>query len=210
MAKRKTTNGHGPRVTPETLAGVSPNKTFTTRAGVELILVPIPPLLLEQVRASVKYPPVPTYTTKTAAGNEETYKHDETTLTTDEERLAWAEYLAGKKEADRLLNERVMRALFLKGIALTMPTDNEWVLEQEFMGIKVPDNPLERKLHYISTELVSTSEDMVGIMSEIMRLTGVDEAVVKNAEESFRRAVEERRRAATERLANTSGELVSQ
>lgn len=211
MAKRKvlSTNGQASKVTPETLAQVGPNKTFTTKAGLELILVPIPPLLLEQVRASVKQPPIPTYATKTAAGNVETFNHNETTLVTDEDKAAWAEYKRLKAEADKLLNERVMRALFLKGIALNMPNDAEWVQEQEFMGIKVPEHPLERKLHYIQTEILASSEDMVGIMSDIMRLTGVDEEVVKGAEESFRRAVEERRRASSKQPSDASGELVS-
>lgn len=210
MAKRKVnTNGHS-RITPETLAAAGPNRNFVTKAGVELTLVPIPPMLLEKVRGSVKYPPIPQYETKTAAGNIEKFNHDESTLQTDADKAAWAEYTAAKREADRLLNERVMRALFLKGIALDMPADDEWIKEQEFMGIEIPTDPQERKLHYIQTEILASSEDMVGIMSDIMRLTGVEEAVVQSAEDSFRRAVEDRRRVASARVANSGGELVPQ
>jgi len=154
--------------------------------GHKLTLLPVSPFLVDKAMATVNVagPEPPTYTAVTAAGVEEVHPHDETTLETDEDRRAWAEYLEQKRAAEQARQESLIRILFVKGIEVNIPK-NGWVEEQQFFGIDVPKNPLELKVHFISTEVLHSLDDMLALMGDIMELSGVSREAIEVASESF-------------------------
>lgn len=167
---------------------------FITATGVELRLRRISPLLVEKARASEPMPERPTYIADTAGGGTEEHPHDDTTLETEEDELAWQTYLMETAFAQRRVNERVVMLLFRRGIdydALKLPEDDTWITEQrEIFGVEVPDDPFELKMHWLETEALTTPEEIKLLTVELMSMTGCPEEVVAAAERSFRRPVE--------------------
>ncbi len=186
--------------------GVSDNgnesvEKFTTSTGIELRIHGVPQLLLEKVRSSVKMPDIPTYVIVTAAGDEEVHPLDETTLETDEDKKAWNEYLLEKASQEALLRERMVRVILMRGTEVKLPEDESWKDLQKFIGVDVPEDPLELKYHYIQTEAIGGAQDLALIMEKVMERTGIPEEALAEAKASFRNLMEKE---------NSSGEVENQ
>lgn len=164
-------------------------KRYTTERGIEIAIMPIP-LLLDEVRKvqEAKIPAHPTYEAKTASGYVEIHLHNETTLQTDEEKEMWAEYQEAKAQATESMNDAIWRAVRLKAIRVDVPEGNGWIEDQEALGLTVPDDPRERRLHYIQTEVIGGVRDIVRVTA-IANGADLDEGALAAAEESFRRAM---------------------
>lgn len=178
-------------------------ETYTTNDGVSLETMAVSPFLLEKVRQSVFdrlrddgiLIDCPTYEVKTAAGNVEIHEHNEKTIadqaTSEEEKGLWEKYQAGLKQASTEASEKVTEALLLRGVKFDLPKDNGWKEEQEFLGILIPEKSHELKLHYLTTELVKSPADIIGLIAAVTRHTGVSEEALAAAEASFRGALGE-------------------
>lgn len=164
-------------------------KRYTTERGIEIAICPIP-LLLDEVRKAqeAKIPPHPTYEAKTAAGEIEIHPHNETTLETDEEWTMWREYQEAKSKAADSMNDAIWRAVKLKAIRVEVPGDNGWIEDQKALGLTVPEEPRERRLHYIQTEVIGGVRDIIRITA-IANGADLDEGALAAAEDSFRRAM---------------------
>lgn len=166
------------------------NKTYTTTRGVEVEFLPIP-LLLEKLQSQHPQPQPPTYTVKTATGNVEVHPHDETTLETDADRQAWQEYLQQAAAAKRKLDLALMRLIMLRGIKVLTEPAPDWAEEQEFIGIEVPTDPRQRRMHWLETEVFANQTDYMAIVTGVMEASGVPEEVIQDAEATFRGPVEQ-------------------
>lgn len=172
---------------------------YTTTTGQTVELMPLPPLQIQMVQqaasreADEKFgpvPPKPTYTLTTADGAEETHEHDETTVAADPEaKKLWDEWQRLGQTHEAFTNEKVMRFFLLRGVKVDLPEGGEWEQMQKYFGLSVPEDPIERKLHYIQTELLGSLDDITGMMTSIMELSGVAPEVVEAAKETFRGAV---------------------
>lgn len=171
---------------------------YTTEDGVTLPTQSVSPFLLEKVRQAV-YDRLrnegilidcPTYEVKTAAGNVEIHEHNEKTIadpsTSEEDKDLWKKYQVGLKQAATEASEKVTEALLLRGVPFDLPKDNGWKEEQEFLGIEIPKKSHELKLHYLTTELVKSPADIIGLITAVTRHTGVSEEALAAAEASFR------------------------
>ena len=110
---------------------------------------------------------------------------------TDEEKVAWAEYLAAHQVVDNeysaKLNDARMRLFCVRGVTILDPKpEEEWVQEHEWLGMVVPTNPLERKLHYFRTEALGTVMDIFTITKGIYQSAGVDPEALNAYEATFR------------------------
>jgi len=163
----------------------------TTRMGHTIEILPIPPFLMDKINASIKYPEIPTYEAKTAAGEIEIFPHDETTLESDEDRKAWAAYQSALTAASEAENDIMMRTMMLKGIDVKLSGDafENWKDEQEYLGLEIPTNKSALKVYYIETEILGNNQDIADIMTKIVEASGVSQEVVANAKEKFRSAV---------------------
>ena len=166
------------------------SKVFTTAAGREIGIQPVPPLLIEEVRLraqqTVEVPPKPTYQVEPPAGSKMTYEHDEQSVTTAEEKAAWSKYQAALTRQSQVAATKVMELFMAKGTAIEMNV-GEWRELQEYFGVQVPDNPIAAKIHFLRTELLTTTDDINNLMASIMEASGIDRTVLEAAQNSFRR-----------------------
>lgn len=160
------------------------SKSFTTSRGITIEFLPIP-TLLEKLQAQHPMPAPPTYAVKTATGVTETHSHDETTLDTDEDKAAWADYQGRLRAATAKFNEALMRLVMLRGIKVELPPSDAWVQEQEYIGLSVPEEPHERKIYWLETEVLADADDYIRAVEGVMQASGVPEEVIRQAEDSF-------------------------
>lgn len=197
------------------------SNTFTTSRGITVTCLSIA-TLLDKLDSQFTPPQPPTYEVPTATGAKEIHAHshriekvpeldaegketgkfierEETTLETDEDRAVWADYLRRRRDNAAAHQRAISRLILLRGIDFAMPTDDTWVRTQELVGMTVPEDPLERRLHYAETEIVGNAQDMEELVVRTFLQSGVDEEVVRQMEKSFRRSLGRSRRNAAER-----------
>lgn len=168
---------------------------FTSSRGAKALFYPMPPMLMEKIEEGVEAefgprPEPPTYTIKTAVGEDEVNTHTKNTLETDEDKAAWAAYEDELAIWESELNRRVLRAIQLECIKPQDPDDEKWLAKQAFLGIKIPENEFERHLHWIETEFVGSNNDVMACMVIPMRLAGVPEKEIAAAEKLFRDSIQ--------------------
>jgi phytoene dehydrogenase-like protein len=167
--------------------------SFITSRGVEVIFQGVATLLdkLEAVHVIPDPPmyqvPLPgTLDSATNLPRTEVHFHNETTLETEADKAAWAEYLTTKSLAEQKHNDALMRLLFMRGIRYPEPIDDAWIKQQEFLGLSVPTDPMERRLHYVQTEVVGTVSDIEQIMLGVMEASSVPQETLAAMRNSFR------------------------
>lgn len=166
-------------------------KVFITSEGVSIPLKKIPPYLIDRITVSVAFPEPPFYTVETASGNKENHPITQEFIdgpdATEEEKEAWKKYLEENNAAQQKLNEKMLDVFILKGTDLDPSQDVEWMEEQEFFGIKIPEKKHELILHYFKMELLTGPEDIKGLTLAIIENTGrASEDEVAQIRASFR------------------------
>jgi hypothetical protein len=159
---------------------------YTLSNGMKVKLNKVSPTLIQKAMNSVEMPDRPTYEASTLSGRVEVHYLDEVSAQDDPKDMgqwrAYREALEGKQGEQ---NQRVMNAIFLKGTSFDLPKDDEWLEDLEIIGIidDIPRRESERKLLYLQTQ--TDQEDLVELLTSIMKLTGVDEEVIQEMEDSF-------------------------
>lgn len=161
-------------------------RVFKSSSGKEIKVLGVSQTLIDGVLASVKFPEKPKYKAVTAGGGEEWYEHDLTTLETPEDKAAWAKYEEDTKTANAELYKRMFNMFVLKGTAFEIPNESDWVEEQQFLGIALPTNKFELKVHYLQSEILHTQGDYSDLTIAIMAESGAKEEVVASAQAAFR------------------------
>lgn len=108
------------------------------------------------------------------------------------ERAAWADYESALLTLNTAYAEKFTKLAILKGVKIlepAIPSDEEWVPMQEFIGITVPTEPLERKWHWMQTELLATPDEAKHLLMGVLSASGTDEEVISEMEKSFRDSV---------------------
>lgn len=195
-------------------------KTIRTIDGQDIDLVPVAQASIEQVRLGVlrefekrgSQLTIPTYFVKTVAGDTQEFPHDEKTIkdAPADDVAKWNAYQKTQSELERATNERVIRFMLYRGVKVDQSMIESALQEQAFFGIVVPPGEIDRKIHYITTEMLKTPADIMAAVQGIMMLSmsGVSEDTMRAVEESFRRAMEKAGRGATAGTENTEGSMV--
>lgn len=167
--------------------------------------------LEENIRAQFEWPDLPRHEVPTPPDADwdntipMTQEYVDLEDTPDEDRQEWGAYqieLARVDgEYDAKLTEARDRLFALRGVIVLdgLYDSDEWAKEQEWMGIKVPEHPLERKVHFFRTEVVGSQLDTMMIMKGCYRSAGFDKEVLDRFEDSFRTEMGRVTRAALER-----------
>lgn len=189
-------------------------KRYTTERGIEIGITPIP-LLLEQVRDAHQHPEPPTYPETTASGavrqvpmvaSEMAAAKQHNPDWYAEHAEVWEAYQVEREKSDAALNMKLLSTVALKAVRVEMPEDDNWVEEQEFLGLEVPTLPIARYIHYVKTEVFGGTKDVVRIMA-LAAGTEVNEEVLARAESSFRDFLRDNLAAG---LADQGGEVAGQ
>lgn len=142
---------------------------------------------MQRVYGVVKIPKPPKYEARTGSGRiEEHYMDELAAKQTPNGWPRWLTYQRELQEARAAQNERVTLAMFYYGVDFELPDDG-WEAEHNFLGLTVPLDAQQRKAHFLSVELDPL--DIAQLMTAVMRNVGINEELVKQAEDSFRGAI---------------------
>lgn len=161
-------------------------KTFCSARGIQLVLRPVSQFKLDSLRASAEEIPVPTYLMD-VLGEKRPHPMDEEIARNQGRLDEWNEYLKAKGALEREKAKRITDLILYDGVDVDVPDmDSEWQKTSDRFGILVPTDPIERKLHYIKTEVLVGQEDIVNLVSQIFSVSQVDEEVIQKIQDSFR------------------------
>lgn len=165
-------------------------KTFeyVSSRGVKAIFTPMPPYMRELTKKVLTdegqpEPKKPTYTVD-ASGDEVTFEHDETTVTTEEEKRDWKHYLKIHQEWEIEFHRRLNRDCQIDCMELVDVDWESWGRKMTAKGAVVPEDEIERKLMYIRYEFIGTQEDLMSIVA-IPSLLSLEGGIVGNAADSL-------------------------
>lgn len=151
--------------------------------GERIEVFKVSPSLVQKVISSVKPVKRPTYETKTFSGRVEVHPMDEVVAEqTPGYQGVWDQYIEDKAEVEAERNERLATVLLSRGTRYSLPSG--WEEEHEALGLIIPTEPNAKRAHYLAVEL--DPEDLNDLVKEILRLTGITEEKIKEAEASFR------------------------
>ena len=190
------------------------NREFVTSTGKVIHLRPVANRLFTDAQADVEREfteakkPVepPKYEVPFSGGGTKEWYHDEVSIktATDEEKEAWKLHQECLEELKTEQNERTIVVAIVEGV-LDEPTD-DWLARMEYYKIRLPDNPYDLKVRYVTYELLRTPEDMASFSAAVMLLSAgmeVDQAAIEAAMESFRDSVRGAAGPLLEQLAKT-------
>ena len=187
---------------------------YTTKRGRRLAFIGIQGLL-DRFAASHHEPKPPEYEVSMLGGRIEkhplTEVKDRTSLN-DDERAQLVEYEQRLAQYNERTAGEFLNLVLQRGVDIGSDGD-AWAREQkEQFGIDVPDDPIERRMHYIQTEVLYGSsndvkEDIGEIVAGVLIASGVDREKVAQLEATFRSQVG---LDAAASVANQSGALVIQ
>lgn len=168
-------------------------RLFKTSGGQDIKLRLVPPLQAEMARNAAMKEAVelfgaavkPTYMTLA----DETFEHDATTIAesgTDEDKAAWKKFKETEDKHNNHVGSSMMRFFLFYGVDVDPDADTSWEKRQRAFKIEIPEDEIERKIHYIQSEYIYSREDLEGITQRLMTLGGVRPEVVDTAVSSFR------------------------
>jgi len=198
---------------PPELGAYMNHRIFTTATGVEIPLKPISVRTLDDLTLGwekVLAIKPPKYTVEIVGGETQEMEHDESTLNTDEDRAAWAAYIAELNAAIVKHNEASIKVLVTFGIELN-PPDDGWESDFEFCGIPVPEQAAERKVFYCQRVLLTDPADEQKIVRQIQNISRLSGEALDRADALFRNTVSDERGMDTAGgSADQSGEVATQ
>lgn len=136
----------------------------------------------------------PTYEMKLPGNNVQVKEYDAESIadesTPDEDKEKWRQYQEQLLRMQSEVNEKTTAYAFYKGVDCEV--DPEWIEEQQWLGIDLPEDKRDLKVQYIMTGLLKTAYDVKKAIAEIMKLSmkGADPAAIKAAEDTFLSQVE--------------------
>ena len=132
----------------------------------------------------------PTYEIVTGGGGKVQEPHDATTEKTPDEQIAWDAYVDATNRLQDDKSIMQMQYILEDGLeSISIPQDTSWLEKHKRRLIEIPTDPDKLREFYITSEILKTHDDMVGITVSVMILSQqgkVDEAELETALESFR------------------------
>ena len=166
-------------------------KTVKIDNEVSIVYRPIPPLAVSAIQTnySKKHPKPekPTYEFEAAGGVTIQQEHDETTVSTEEEKAAWAKFVTDDREWQTGLTEKLMLLFLCEGIEIKVSNKRKkrWDkrLERYYDLEDLDEDDIQ--LLYLQTFVFKTAGELENATKIIMGLTGVTEADLEAADALF-------------------------
>ncbi len=174
--------------------------TFTTVEGRTVTVVRVPWYRIAKIQQKVAAEfreagrplDVPTYEAKAFTGEVEIHEHDADSVSTDEEKQAWAEHAAAVEEMENEQMARRNKYILRNGIIVPEAAMDTWAEEQMEQGYEPTEDPEVRRWEYIS-DILKTPEDTVTAIIRVTTISltpEVSEEAISAAEDTFRRAIQ--------------------
>ena len=162
-------------------------KTYSSTKGVALVLRPVSQFKLDSLRASKDELPPPTYEVKVTGGDTILYPMDAEIAKNKGRVDEWNAYIEKVKASDAKYGEKFTELIIWEGIDVDVPdVESEWQKQSEYFGLKVPSDPIKRKLFYVYNELLGAPNDIGELIAQIMTVSQMDEGAVAKLRETFR------------------------
>jgi hypothetical protein len=183
-------------------------KVIYTSKGDRLVLSGISPLLISKLQSVGTVPDAPTRQVKLdLEGMEPTFQEEtlaEDDLQTKEEQVLWAKYTKERDEVLAKRNTGFLKAIFAKGVTVDLTNLEAWKEEQDYFGLPIPEHPIDLKVEYLQTELITNTEDMIDIITGVLGESGIPEEELESVRAMFQRSI---RRNSPEQTEAASGEV---
>lgn len=156
------------------LAVLAGKDKMTLSSGVKIRIVPLPPLLIEVVDAQFPEPPIPEV---------EVEVHGKKVMQSNPDD---PDYIGQKAKVASDRGYAMADLCLLKGVEVTMPKDESWLEELRLIGIKVGDSKAHKRLAYLRSVAVATLDDLTGVTSRVLAMSGVSPQAMDEAAKSLR------------------------
>jgi len=143
--------------------------TMKLSSGVEIQLLPLPPLLQRAVEAKFPEPEPPIVEVK-VHGKKETQPNPDD-----------PDYLEAREQWAKDRGAALMDLAFIKGVVLELPEDETWIEELALIGVEVGESKAARKLAYLRSVAIATIEDMMGVTGRVLAMSGVSPQAIDKA-----------------------------
>ncbi len=179
---------------------------FTTISGVVVKVLPISMVEMTMAETAIEKRyredglliDAPTYSVS-VAGVEDAEIHSYTEQTIAEEKdekvlKAWVQYRAGWDKLQDEMGEIRQEIMFIDGIDADPDEDDTWKKRQIRRGIEIPKDPDARKLHWIRSVLLITTDDILNAVETIMTVSmggAVPADVLASVKTNFRSVLQE-------------------
>lgn len=166
----------------------SRGEEFPVEAVSVLLIKRIEGDLREQFEDQGKVLDPPQYCTELPNGAEQCFPHDKDTIddpkTTDEERETWQEYQRNVMEFNSLLQDKYLGAIVMDQ---PEPKGDEWEVKLRWLDMKIPENPLDKKMLYYTSYVLITDQDIERFVTKVIEIsmTGVDKETLQAARDTF-------------------------
>jgi len=156
--------------------------TFPLKRGREIGICLVSSFRIAKVRQAVRaefieehgeFKP-PTYTAELGGGpgivkweEEHEYTKDNIIEGSEEDQAAWKNHERLEKMLSAKIWAKTAEVYLLRGVLEDLPENDEWIEEQIEDGLQVPESPRERKIHWIKTELLTDSSEMLDLIAAI-------------------------------------------
>lgn len=161
---------------------------FTTSRGIEIEFRPVSKELMMRFSAANPQPKPPTYqTASTVTGSTEEHEIDELSIRekpeqfTPEQHAAWNDYLT--KQSDFVM--KFIRFFCVRGLQVHAKMD-DWIEEQKFLNIPLPDGKAALRFEWITNEVLETPADYTAVISGVLEASGVPAGLLEQVSDSFR------------------------
>jgi hypothetical protein len=171
--------------------------TFENSRGLEFEIVPVSVLLLQRIQTDLqeqfeeegKTLTPPQYCTELPGGAQQCFEHDEDSIsdpsTSKEEKKEWEDYLKNTAEFNALIQDKYIGAMVMDQ---PDPQDDEWEAKLRWLEMRIPENPLDKKMLYYTSYVLVTGKDIEEFTMRIIEISmsGVEKERVEEARKMFR------------------------
>jgi len=182
--------------------------TFTTSTGRQVKLTPVNFYQLVDLETVIREehegrgepisPPVREVVTATGATEEWQLDGDNLELETlgdpEQNKADWEAHLDARRRLQVEVADTQMDFLILGGVECDPDADKEWLRWCKRFRLPIPDDPLDRKLEYVTKYLLKTPEDIQLVSFQIMTISkkgAPGEGKIQAALDSFRDTLQE-------------------
>ncbi len=174
-------------------------RVYTTLDGIELKLNPVSSItralaeaqVEKEFRARGEPVDVPTYEVETLGGEgdpetfpltEDTLEDLESPVKTRENRAKWARYMDALLRLEREKDDRVLAVTLGMGVDCEVPDDGWEQPFTEWMGLTIPEQPMDRKVFYLNHVALRTDMDRQLLMTQLNLVTAGTEVTPEQVE----------------------------
>jgi hypothetical protein len=164
---------------------------FTSSKGVDIPIKAVSQFKLDAMRTSRDIPQPPTYEAEVLGGEKELLPLDAESAKNKGREDEWKQYLADVEIERNAYGKRFNTLITYEGVDLEPPgEDSEWQVTCDALGLKVPTNPVERKVFYVNTEMMGIPEDMGNLVTAIFEMSKFSPEVISEMKATFRAIME--------------------